>query len=78
MLSCRDVSALATEYAEGALPPVRRLAIWLHLTMCRFCRRYAEQLEITRRLLRLLPPPPTIPAARRRNVETFRRRKRRS
>ncbi len=55
MLSCKEV---ATTLASGALERSgarRRLAVWLHLLMCTYCRAYARQMrllgEVTRRLL---------------------------
>jgi anti-sigma factor RsiW len=60
VLKCRDVSELATDYMEGALPAHRRLAVRLHLMLCAMCRNYLDQLHKTRRLLadRPMPPPP--------------------
>jgi anti-sigma factor RsiW len=63
VLKCRDVSELATDYAEGALPPGRRFAVRFHLAFCRMCRAYLDQLEKTRRLLAgqaLAAPPPEV------------------
>lgn len=54
MLTCRDVTSKATDYAEGALPWTMRLQIRFHLMMCWMCRRYLAQLELTRRALRHL------------------------
>ena len=51
VLDCRDVSELATDYAEGELPPRQRLAVRVHLFLCRMCRNYLDQLDKTRRLL---------------------------
>lgn len=59
MLRCQDVSELATDYMEHALPLRQRLAMRLHLAMCSMCRAYMDQLRKTSRLLGLgrLPPP---------------------
>jgi predicted anti-sigma-YlaC factor YlaD len=59
LLSCREVTELATDYMEAALPLHRRLAVELHLRLCRMCRAYLEQLRRTAALLRgqALPPP---------------------
>jgi hypothetical protein len=44
MPCCRDVAeAIASDRLEVS-PPRRRLAIWLHLALCRHCRRYARQM----------------------------------
>jgi anti-sigma factor ChrR (cupin superfamily) len=51
LLHCRDVAALATEYAEGNLSTGRRLALRFHLLVCRGCRAFVAQLERTRALL---------------------------
>ncbi len=51
MLKCRDITELATDYTEGALPLRRRLSFGLHLAMCAMCRAYMDQLEKARRLL---------------------------
>ncbi len=52
MLRCRDVADLASDYVDGDLRRSRRLAVRLHLTICRLCRRYVRQLRETVRLLR--------------------------
>ena len=61
MLTCRDVTELATDYQEGALSLGRRLEVRLHVLMCRFCRRYLAQMRTVADALRRLPPegPPT-------------------
>ena len=51
MLKCRDISELATDFSEGALPPGRRLAMRFHLFICRMCRDYLDQLAKTRVLM---------------------------
>jgi hypothetical protein len=59
VLRCQDVSELATDYMEHALPLRRRLAVRLHLLLCSMCRAYIDQLRKTGRLLgrgRLTPP----------------------
>jgi anti-sigma factor RsiW len=58
VLDCRDVSELVTDYAEGTLPPRRRLAVRVHLFLCSMCRAYLDQMEKTRRLLAGRPPSP--------------------
>ncbi|HEY3383514.1 MAG TPA: zf-HC2 domain-containing protein [Vicinamibacterales bacterium] len=54
MLSCREVTSLATEYAERGLPWTTRLQVRLHLAMCWMCRRYYQQLALTSRVLHQL------------------------
>lgn len=59
MLRCQDVSEMATDYMEDALPLRQRLAMRAHLLICSMCRAYMDQLRKTSRLLGLgrLPPP---------------------
>jgi len=61
MLSCRDISTLATAYTEGTLSFRQRLGFRLHLAMCEFCRRYLRQLKATVGALRDMPTPATVP-----------------
>ncbi|MEW5984817.1 MAG: zf-HC2 domain-containing protein [Acidobacteriota bacterium] len=69
MLNCRDVVALATDYAEGRLSFTTRAQMWLHLAMCALCRRYIRQMELTRAVLsrlgqtRQTEPGPEVPPA---------------
>jgi anti-sigma factor RsiW len=56
MLTCRDVTELATDYQEGALSLRRRLEVRLHLLICRFCRRYLAQMRTVADALHRLPP----------------------
>ena len=51
VLSCRDVSELATDYQEGMLTSRMQLAVRVHLFLCRMCRNYLDQLRKTRGLL---------------------------
>jgi len=45
MLSCRDTSTLVATGRLQELPAVRRLAVWLHLAMCRHCRAFWRQVR---------------------------------
>ena len=72
MLTCRDVTDLATEYQEGALPLLRRLGMRLHVLMCGACRRYLAQLRTVTAALRRLPPDAPPDAVRQRLAAAFR------
>jgi hypothetical protein len=52
MPSCKEVSRLVSEAMDRELPVGRRLAVRLHLSMCRFCTRYRLQLLAIRETLR--------------------------
>jgi anti-sigma factor RsiW len=54
MLSCREVTDKASDYLDAALPPGQRMALRLHLSVCRHCRRYLRQLRATVAALRHL------------------------
>lgn len=54
MLSCRDITELATEHDDGAMSARRGLSFRLHLVMCGHCRRYVKQLRDTTAALRSL------------------------
>lgn len=46
MLSCRQVTEQADRLVDGELGWRARLALRVHLAMCRHCRRYVHQLEL--------------------------------
>lgn len=60
-MRCKEVTEVATAYAEGQLDLDTRQGFELHLATCAGCQTWVEQLEITVRLVRSLPPP-EIPA----------------
>jgi len=49
MLSCKEVTELASRSLDRPLPLGRRIAMRLHLLACEGCRRYLEQLRFLRR-----------------------------
>ncbi len=61
MLSCKELTELATDYLEKDLAWRERLRVQLHLWMCRHCRTYMEQLRKVIGLLRRLPTEPVPP-----------------
>lgn len=54
MPRCREVSGAVASGALDEAPIRRRLAVRLHLVMCRHCRRYARQLRAIGRATREL------------------------
>lgn len=61
MLTCKEITALVTDYAEGNLSFLERIRFVLHIGMCRNCRRYVRQMKATTRALGLVPPPELPP-----------------
>jgi len=52
MLSCRDVADLLGEPDAKKLPLRKRMALRMHLLLCRLCRRHAKQLRDIDRMAR--------------------------
>lgn len=72
MLTCREITALVTDYIQGKLPFGQRVKFWMHLSMCRHCRRYLRQMRATVKLAGQLPVAPPPPEVREALRETFR------
>lgn len=45
MLSCRETTQLISDSMQRRLPLRQRLAVAVHLLMCRFCLRYRKQIR---------------------------------
>jgi predicted anti-sigma-YlaC factor YlaD len=60
-MTCKQITEVATDYTEGHLRPLERLRFRVHLALCRHCRSYLRQLDITARALRALPEPGISP-----------------
>ena len=43
MMTCHDVTTLISTGGLPEAPPVRRLAVRMHLAMCRHCRAFRRQ-----------------------------------
>ncbi len=61
MLTCKEITELVTDYAEGNLSFMDRVRFQMHIGMCRNCRRYVRQVKATASALGLLPPPEVPP-----------------
>ena len=61
MLSCRELTEIVTDYAEGRMSFWRRLEVQLHLGMCHPCRAYLRQMRLTAQTVGQLPPEPMPP-----------------
>ena len=66
-MTCRDVTDVLDRYLDGELPRRQRLAIKLHLLLCRNCRNYLRSYELTIRAAKAAmldldgPPPADMP-----------------
>jgi len=45
---CRAAVRAQSEQLDRPLPWSRRLGLWLHLRLCRWCRRYGRQIRFLR------------------------------
>ncbi len=54
MLSCREVSALASETLDREMRFRERIGMLLHLMLCRVCRRYVKQIRFLSTASRVL------------------------
>lgn len=52
MMKCREVSGLVSTGDVETAPLRQRLGVWLHIAMCRHCRRFQRQLHQLRRRAR--------------------------
>ena len=43
MLTCEEAARLLSESLERGLPLSSRLALWMHLLMCKYCSRFRRQ-----------------------------------
>ena len=62
MLTCRQMTEMATDRAEGNLRFLERLRFDRHVGGCDGCRTYVGQLHVATRAVALLPEPDVSPA----------------
>jgi hypothetical protein len=62
MLTCKRMTELASDRAEGGLGLLERVRFDRHLAGCDGCRAHVRQLELTREALARLPEPEVPPA----------------
>jgi len=72
MLTCQELTELATDYVEGETPFERRVSVWMHLAMCKHCRAYLRQYRDTIAALGRLPEEPPPPECREELLRRFR------
>jgi hypothetical protein len=46
--NCREAVRAQSEALDHPLPPARRFGLWLHLLICKWCRRYGRQIRFLR------------------------------
>jgi hypothetical protein len=48
MPTCRDASRLQSDALDHPLPIFKRSGLWMHLLVCKWCRRYGRQIRFLR------------------------------
>ena len=51
MFRCNDVSQKVSQSMDDDLPLHQRMAIWIHLLMCRYCLRFRNQMKQLRKAM---------------------------
>jgi hypothetical protein len=54
MFRCKDVSQKVSKSMDAQLPYHHRMAVQMHLLMCRYCARFSRQLIMLREMSRHL------------------------
>ena len=57
MLTCKEITALATDYSEGHLGPAERARFDAHVARCAACTAWTRQLQAAARAVGRLPAP---------------------
>ncbi len=56
MIQCKDLTEEASDYLDGDLPLRKRIALFVHLVICRCCRNYLQQIRSTIKTVKVLQP----------------------
>ena len=60
MFRCNDVSQKVSQSLDASLPFHHRMAVRMHLLMCRYCARFRRQLIMLRRVSRHMDDEPSM------------------
>ena len=71
-LACQEIVELVTDYLEGAMDPALRAAFEAHLSDCRHCPHYLEQMRATIRVAGTITADDLPPELRDGLLEAFR------
>lgn len=71
-LTCQELTELITDYLEGAMPAADRARFDQHLSTCRHCRAYLEQMRMTIATLGRLTPESIAPPVQDELLRRFR------
>ena len=51
MISCKQLSEVSSDYLDGNLTFGQKLSVRFHILMCKYCRRFLAQLNMSSALL---------------------------
>jgi anti-sigma factor RsiW len=71
-MNCQELVETITMYLEGALPEIEKRRFEAHLSQCRGCTHYVEQMRITLRLVGMLSEQALPPGSKARLLQLFR------
>ena len=54
MINCKESAIRSSELRDRRLTGIRKLELWYHLLICKFCRIYNKQIKMLGRLSRLV------------------------
>lgn len=54
MINCKESAKRSSELREQQVKGVRKLELWFHLVMCKFCRIYHSQIKTLGRISSLI------------------------
>ena len=55
-ITCKHVYEHASDYLDGPVSPWQRFLLFVHLVICKHCRRYIAQLKIVVGIAARIPP----------------------
>jgi predicted anti-sigma-YlaC factor YlaD len=71
-ITCHDLVDLVTDYLEGTMERSEQERLELHLSGCRSCRHYLDQMRQTIKTVGQLPVDAVSPAAQEELLSVFR------
>jgi hypothetical protein len=54
MINCKESAIRSSQLRERRVTGIRKLELWYHLSICRFCRTYHSQIQTLGTLSRLI------------------------
>lgn len=56
MLSCKDITHLANQKLDREMPYFKRMQFNLHLMICKNCRQFMDQMQLTLESIQRIEP----------------------